>query len=228
MSTPTAVTAAASDAPPPKAGKRKLLVIIAVAVLALALVVGGIAFVLLKKKADVDEEVDDGTPVAAHSGGSAKHDAKSAPPVFVPLDPFTVNLADKEGERYLQVAVTLEIEDAHFGDELRQYLPAIRNNILMVLAQKTSAELLSREGKELLARQILRESLRPMGIHVAEADAEENPADDAPAKKKKQAQEDRSGLVPDPLGAVRQLHHPVSAAPRAATLPEPPSAADRR
>jgi flagellar FliL protein len=36
----------------------------------------------------------------------------------------------------------------------------------MVLANKTSKELLHREGKELLAQEILREAARPMGIEV--------------------------------------------------------------
>ena len=30
-------------------------------------------------------------------------------PAFVPLDPFTVNLADREAERYAQVGITLEL-----------------------------------------------------------------------------------------------------------------------
>ena len=183
----TATTAVATDAPPPKPGKKKLMLIIGAAVLALALVGGGAAWFLLKKKADTEEDADEGTPAAAtQTAAAAKHETKGAPPVFVPLDPFTVNLADREGERFAQVAVTLEIEDSHFSDQLRVYLPAIRNNILMLLAQKTAAELLTREGKELLAKQILRESLRPLGISVPDPAAEDDrAADDAAAKKKK-------------------------------------------
>jgi flagellar FliL protein len=57
-------------------------------------------------------------------------------------------------------------------------MPAIRNNVLMVLAHKTSEELLTREGKEKLAAEIRRESVRPMGI---ELDDEDEYAD-APAR----------------------------------------------
>jgi hypothetical protein len=53
--------------------------------------------------------------------------------VFVPLDPFTVNLADRDAERYAQIGVTLEIEDAKVGDQIKAYMPAIRNNILMAM-----------------------------------------------------------------------------------------------
>jgi flagellar FliL protein len=46
-------------------------------------------------------------------------------------------------------------------------MPAIRNSVLMILAAKTSKDLLSREGKEQLALEIQREAVRPMGIEVA-------------------------------------------------------------
>jgi flagellar FliL protein len=39
--------------------------------------------------------------------------------VFVPLEPFTVNLADREAERYAQIGMTLEIEDAKVGDQIK-------------------------------------------------------------------------------------------------------------
>ena len=45
-------------------------------------------------------------------------EAKGLPPVFVELDPFTVNLADKESERYAQIGLTLEIDDAKTGEDL--------------------------------------------------------------------------------------------------------------
>ena len=184
MSATATATIVANDAPPPKAGKKKLLLIVGVAVLALVLI-GGVAFWLMKSRAAAAEDDADGAP-AAHA--VAKHDdAAKTPPVYLPLEPFTVNLADRDGERFAQIAVTLEIDDAHFGDQLKLYLPAIRHNVLMTLAQKTAAELLTREGKELLARQIQRDVLRPLGIEVADpaaaaADAEHD--DEAPAKKK--------------------------------------------
>ena len=46
-------------------------------------------------------------------------------------------------------------------------MPAIRNTILMVLAHKTSTELLDRDGKEKLAAEIMREAVRPLGIEIA-------------------------------------------------------------
>ena len=79
-----------------------------------------------------------------------------------------------------------------FADEIKLYMPAVRNGVLMVLAHKTSKELLERSGKERLAAEIMRESVRPMGINIvaeeedpADAEAADANADDKPKAKKK-------------------------------------------
>ena len=199
MSTAAAISPAAEA--PSKGSKKKLIIIIA-AVLVLALVGAGAAMFLLKKKAATEDDADE--PAAgAHAQvatAGAKHD--SSPPIFVPLDPFTVNLADKDAERYAQVAVTLQIEDAHFADQLKVYMPAIRNNILMVLAHKTAAELLTREGKTKLASQILRESLRPLGYEL-EAEPEEEAEPEAVTSKGKKKKAKRKPAPAYPIRAVQ-------------------------
>ena len=108
-------------------------------------------------------------------------------PVFVPLDPFVVNLSDREADRFAQVGITLEVADAHVGDEIKAYMPAIRNNVLLLLAHKTSAELMEHEGKEQLAREVRREALRPMGFDLPDED-EESAATSKKKKKKKAEQ----------------------------------------
>jgi flagellar FliL protein len=104
----------------------------------------------------------------------------------VPMDPFVVNLADHDSDRYAQIGITLEVGDEKVGEEIKAYLPAIRNNILLLLAHKSSADLQGGEGKEKLAKQIRREALKAMGEEVDEEDDdEEAPAADAPPPKKK-------------------------------------------
>ncbi len=207
MSAAPAATAPA-DAAASKGGKKKLIIIIA-AVLVLVLGGGGAAFMLLKKKPAEGEE--DGGDGQARPKASAKaepaepvkqlqrRDPKN-PPVFVPLDPFTVNLADKESERFAQVGVTLEIENAKAGEEIKLYMPAIRNNILMVLSHKTAAQLMTREGKEKLARSIQYAALRPLGFDIDDEDEDEEAAADTPPKKKKK----KKKLPPNnlPIAAV--------------------------
>lgn len=168
--------AATADAPAPK-GKKKLLIIIiaAVAVLLLA----GVGALLLLKKSPADEE-DAGAAHAKPAVSKARD--PHAKPVYVPLEPFTVNLADKEAERYAQVGITLELVDAETEGSLKTFMPAVRNNVLMLLAHKTSAELLERDGKEKLAKEVARETARGLGIEVED---EEDEDEEVSSKRKK-------------------------------------------
>jgi flagellar protein FliL len=172
-------TAAVAEAPVAGKSKKKLIVIIAAAVLLLVSLGGGALFFMKKKE-----------PVAT---SSAKADPKLAP-VFVPLDVFVVNLADRDNERFAQVGVTLEVADAKAGELIKTVMPAIRNNVLMAIADRTAADLMGRDGKTQLAQKIKRETLLAMGIEMAEKAEKADPADkasadeadeDKPAKKKK-------------------------------------------
>ncbi len=184
----SAAAATAEGAPPAK-GKKKLIILLAV-VLLLVAGGGGAAVFMIKKKAaeaaaaEAEGEDGDQAPTKGKAKAGTTHDP-AHPPVFLPLDPFVVNLADKDADRYAQIGVTLEVEDAKLGDQLKAYMPAIRNGILMVLAHKNSAELLTREGKEKLAAEIMRESVRPLGIELADLEEDEPAADDEKPKKKK-------------------------------------------
>lgn len=178
------MSAAAATAEAPKTGKKKLVLV--AAVVALLLAAAAVAGVLwMRKNAQIDEEIDTEEEVVEAPAKSKKD--KSAPPVFLSLEPFTVNLADKNAERYAQIGVTLEVDSPEMADKLKSYMPAIRNNVLMVLAHKTSEELLERAGKEKLAREIMRASVRPLGIELEDEQDQEAATDDEdpPPKKRK-------------------------------------------
>ena len=151
----------------------------------MVLIGGGAAMFLMKKKAHDTDGAEEDAPVAEHA--AAKRDPKH-PPTFVPLDPFVVNLSDKESDRYAQIGITLEVEDPKFAEEMKTYMPAIRNGILMILAHKSSRELLERSGKEKLAGQVQREAARTMGIAIEEPndadEGEDTPKKNPKAKKK--------------------------------------------
>jgi len=161
-------------------GKKKLIMIIAI-VLVLVIVAGVGAVLLLKKKAPAEGE--EGEEGDATEQVEVAHAKPGVLPVFLPVDPFTVNLADKDVDRYAQVAVTLEVVDQKTADLLKSYMPAIRSGVLMVLSHKTATELLTKEGKERLQKEIQAEAVRPLGFEM-ELDPPEGEAD-APKKKKK-------------------------------------------
>lgn len=154
---------------PKKGGKKKLILILGGVLLLLVVAAVAVVIVLRQQQAAAlaaEEGDEDHTQVEA----APKRDPK-IPPAFLPLEPFVVNLADREHERYAQIGVTLQVEDAKTAEQLKVYMPAIRNGVLMILAHKTSAELLERAGKEQLATEIMRESVRPLGIELPAAGA---------------------------------------------------------
>ena len=198
-----APTADADAAVPAKKSRKKLIIIIAAALL-VVLIGGGAAMFFIKKKAHNAEGAEEDAPVAEHA--AAKRDPKH-PPTFLPLDPFVVNLSDKEADRYAQIGITLEVEDPKFAEEMKTYMPAIRNGILMILAHKSSRELLERSGKEKLAGQIQREAARTMGIAIEEP----NDADEAPPAERgdaKVAKETRNAAVDEGEDTPKKMPKP--------------------
>ena len=162
MSAAAAAAEVPEQAPAPKTGKKKLILIGVVVLLVLAIAGGGTVW-WLKKRAHA-------AAVAAEEEGGAKVAEKKIdlahPPTFLPLEPFVVNLADRDADRYAQIGITLELESPAFAEQVKVFMPAVRNAILMVIAHKSAKDLLGRAGKEDLADEIMREALRPMGIET--------------------------------------------------------------
>ncbi len=162
-----------ADGEKPKAKSKKMLIIIIAAVAVLVLGGGGGYFYISKQRAAAAEDGEEAAPAK-----SAKESHKT-PPTYLPLENMVVNLADPGGERVAQVGVTLELLDAKSTDQVKAYLPTIRSGVLMLISQRTAEELLKTEGKEKLAKDILRETSLPFG------GGDDEPEDEAPTKKKK-------------------------------------------
>ena len=89
-----------------------------------------------------------------HADKPATVEVKKKPaPVFVPLDNFTVNLADRE--HYLQVGVTYEVHTSQVAEAIKQHMPILRSKILLLLAGKNASELGSAEGKSTLMGELV-------------------------------------------------------------------------
>lgn len=170
MSTP-----ADPDKKPAK--RKKLLIIVVVLVILLALAGAAVAYVLSQRHAP--DEDDEGSPSVAKSSEHA------VVPTFLPVDTMVVNLADNGGDRFAQVGITLELADAKTAEHVKQYMPSIRSAVLLLISQKTSEDLLRREGKEALAREILREVSRPLGFEVPAETEGHEPAQAVSAKNRK-------------------------------------------
>lgn len=142
----------ADDAEAPPKKSKKLLIIILAVVLVVVLAGGGAAMMLMKGG---DEDLEDEEVAEEKAKPVKKKPAKpNTPPVFVNMDPFTVNLVPETGDQYLQVALTLELDDLLSQPDLTMQMPKIRNNITLLLSSKKASELQPREGKEALALEI--------------------------------------------------------------------------
>lgn len=118
-----------------KPGSGKKLMIIGAAVLLLAGGGGG-AWWMMR-----------GDPGAEH----VEKPKPPAAPLFVELEPFTVNLA---GDHVLQTSVSLQVAKAEDADQLKLYQPVVKSRMLLLLSSKTAEALQAPQGKETLAAEI--------------------------------------------------------------------------
>ncbi|BBB60504.1 flagellar basal body-associated protein FliL [Undibacterium sp. TC4M20W] len=146
MAKAPAKAAEASDAPAGKS-KKKLLIIIAAVVVLLVAAGGGAAF-FLTKKAPANKEKE-------HKAEPAKA------PVFLALEPFTVNLQSNDGDKYLQISMTLQVQDEEQVNLIKANMPQVRSRLLLLLSSKDASEILSSEGKEKLVNDIIEKVAQP-------------------------------------------------------------------
>lgn len=140
--------------------KKNILIIAVIGLLVFILIlVGGLAFFLLKSPAEGSaEEV---TAEAAAHGEEKKKEKKKekkdehAKPVFAKLQdqPFTVNLSG-EAESVLQVEIMVELAEEADKEKITSVQPKILDVVNRLLRSKTLEEVKTAEGQEELARQI--------------------------------------------------------------------------
>ena len=140
--------AKAEAAPPVGGGSKKKLVIILAGVLVLALAGGGGAWFMLK--GDSDEHTEE-----AKSPKKAKKPKHAGPPVYIPVDQFTVNLQPENGEQYLQLAITLQASSLEESEVIKTNMPKLRSRILLLLSSKHASEINTPEGKQALSKEIM-------------------------------------------------------------------------
>ena len=121
---------------PKKKSKSKLIIIISVALVVVA--AGAIGGYFLLTKAAPKKPL----PV------------KPVVLSILPMDPFVINIADTNGERYLKIVIQVEVSDPGVGSEIEQLKPRIRDSILDLLTPKTYKDLMDMAGKQRLREDI--------------------------------------------------------------------------
>jgi flagellar FliL protein len=140
---------------PPK--RRKTLLLVIGLVLLLVAIAAAAAFFLIRNKQleaySFGDEPDPQAQAAQAKKTPERSDASKH--VFAALDMFTANLADRERERFAQIAVMVEVKDSKAETALKAVVPPVRSDILLMLTAKNAEELLTLDGKRKLAQQIL-------------------------------------------------------------------------
>ena len=92
-----------------------------------------------------------------HGDAAAPGEAKQPerPPQFMNLDSFTVNLAEEGGDHYLQIGVVYQVEDSKVVDNMKLYMPVVRDRILRLLSAKRPSDIASPEGKRKLIDELI-------------------------------------------------------------------------
>jgi len=140
--------AKSTDTAAPAGNKKQRMIIIALGVLALAGMGGGAFFYFKSQSAPAHVEV------------------KAEDPIFIALDPFTVNLQPGSRNRFLHVAVTLKMADAKSQAQMTQYLPEVRSRVLGTLSNREPDTLVTAEDKGRLSGEILQALNQPFGPNV--------------------------------------------------------------
>jgi flagellar FliL protein len=150
----------AQDAPKPKKSKKKLFVFLILLIL-IGGIGGGAAWFLMGS--------DD--TAAPAEGGEAGQKPKTAekgkemkPPVFMVIEPFTVNLQpETQGapDQFLQIAFSLQVEDEKGVDAIKLYMPQVRSRLLLLLSGKKASQISTPEGKKKLAEEIIEQIKQP-------------------------------------------------------------------
>jgi flagellar FliL protein len=158
--------AKAEAAPPVGGGSKKKLVIILAIVLLVVLGGGGAAAFFMMKGSSAEH----GEEAAPKKGKKAK---PSGPPVYVPVEPFTVNLQPENGEQYLQLAFTLQVGTLEEVELIKTNMPKVRSRILLLLSSKHASEINTPEGKQALSQEIMEQIKQPFETNGSPQDVTE-------------------------------------------------------
>ncbi len=136
----------------PAKSKKKLVIILVVVLLLLGGGGGAAWFFLVKNKPHQDEKA------------KKKEAEASAPAIFVPLERFTVNLVQENGDQVLQVGLSLKTYDPELEEKIKKETPEIRSRLLELLSSKRASQLSTVEGKKRLTAEILYLVNRSLGF----------------------------------------------------------------
>ena len=145
---------------PPKNSKRGLIkwVLITLGVVLLIGVSVGTSIYVMKSmmEAPAEKTVEKNSDIKPKEEKKKHKEPKIA--VYYKFDPpFVVNIQGQSGSRFLQLTIEAMTYDEAVTTDIDQYMPIIRNNILLLLSSLTYEQVSTLEGKQKLREGILKE-----------------------------------------------------------------------
>jgi flagellar protein FliL len=148
-----------------KPKKKPMLLFALIGVGALLLLGGGgffawKIFMAPKSNTPTDNAHGGGAAKNGHGGSEAKEGEKGGGEggATIILEPFLVNLADQDANRYLKASIRILVANAEVAKKASEnevLMPRLRDSILNILSTKVANEIISNEGKQKLKKEIL-------------------------------------------------------------------------
>ncbi|MDM0042960.1 flagellar basal body-associated protein FliL [Variovorax dokdonensis] len=83
-------------------------------------------------------------------------------PIFVTVEPFTVNLQDEGRPKFLHLGMTLRVRDEKSRAQVAEFMPELRSRAMLILSNRKPDTLVSTEDKSRVAEEIRTEMNRPL------------------------------------------------------------------
>ncbi|MCK4840638.1 MAG: flagellar basal body-associated FliL family protein [Methylococcales bacterium] len=129
---------------------KKMIIIIAIVLL---LAGGGAAYYFMMG----DSVATDDETVEEVEEGDAGDDEAVDNVYYDLTKPLLVNFSKDSTANLIQVSISLLVKGEDTLEALKKHEPMIRNNLLMIVSANSSGNLITREGKQTLREQMLKE-----------------------------------------------------------------------
>lgn len=150
-------SAAPPAAPPAPSGgggqKPMLFIILTIINMAVVLGIGAMLYLGQKKKAaepGIDHVIKGEAHTQEEEGKNTEFIGK-----LIPMETFLVNLAQSRGRKLAKINMEFEVNSDEVQEEIEKLKPRIRDMVIMIISDKSLAQVSSKEGKDDLRKEIL-------------------------------------------------------------------------
>lgn len=133
----------------PASGSKKKLMIMVIAGLLMLGGGAGAGWFFLNSGADAETSHANDAPKK-----KKKKDKEGVKAEYVPVEAFTVNLQPENGDQYLQVQFTLQVDSPEQVTLVKDNMAKVRSRVLLLLSGKKASEINTVAGKQQLAGEI--------------------------------------------------------------------------